>query len=102
MCSKMSEPVHARGVLSPDELAEGVRSLSGWSVEDGKLVKPYTFPDFVSAVGFVDRLTAVAEAHNHHPDLFVGWGKVTVQLSSHDVGGITARDLRLAAALDQL
>lgn len=102
MCSGMSEPVHAGGVLSPDKLAEGLRRLSGWSVEGGKLVKPYRFPDFVSAVGFVDRLTVVAEAHNHHPDLLVGWGKVTVQLSSHDVGGITARDIRLAAALDAL
>ena len=102
MCSRMSEPAHPRGVLSPDELAEGLRSLSGWSVEGGRLVKPYAFADFVSAVGFVDRLTVVAEAQNHHPDLLVGWGKVTVQLSSHDLGGITARDLRLAAALDQL
>jgi 4a-hydroxytetrahydrobiopterin dehydratase len=98
----MSEPVRGGGVLGPDELAEGLRSLPGWSVEDGKLVKPYTFPDFVSAVRFVDRLTVVAEAHNHHPDLAVGWGQVTVQLSSHDVGGITTRDLRLAAALDEL
>lgn len=98
----MSEPVRGGGVLGPDELAEGLRSLSGWSVESGKLVKPYAFADFVSAVGFVDRLTVVAEAQNHHPDLLVGWGKVTVQLSSHDVGGISARDLRLAAALDQL
>jgi 4a-hydroxytetrahydrobiopterin dehydratase len=102
MCSRMSEPVRGGGVLGPDELAVGLRSLSGWSVENRKLVKPYAFPDFVSAVGFVDRLTVVAEAQSHHPDLFVGWGKVTVQLSSHDVGGITARDLRLAAALDQL
>jgi 4a-hydroxytetrahydrobiopterin dehydratase len=53
-------------------------------------------------VDFVDRLTAVAEAQNHHPDLFVAWGKVVVQLWSHDVGGVTARDFRLATALDQL
>ena len=69
---------------------------------DGKLVKSFTFPDFVAAVAFVDRLTVVAEAQNHHPDLYVGWGKVAVQLSSHDVGGVTTRDFRLAAALDDL
>jgi 4a-hydroxytetrahydrobiopterin dehydratase len=56
----------------------------------------------VSAVAFVDRLTPVAEAQNHHPDLFVAWGRVTAHLWSHDAGGITARDLRLAAALDEL
>ena len=56
----------------------------------------------MSAVAFVDRLTVAAEAQNHHPDLFVGWGKVTAQLWSHDAGGITARDVRLAHALDEL
>ena len=98
----MSESAPTRGVLDPDDLAKRLQALSGWTSKDGKLVKSYTFPDFVAAVGFVDRLTVVAEAQNHHPDLFVGWGKVAVQLSSHDVGGITARDFRLAAALDDL
>ena len=98
----MSESASTRGVLGPDDLAQRLQGLSGWTLEDGKLVKSYAFPDFVAAVEFVDRLTVVAEAQNHHPDLFVGWGKVAVQLWSHDVGGITARDFRLAAALDDL
>jgi 4a-hydroxytetrahydrobiopterin dehydratase len=98
----MSEVTRHRGVLGPEDLAERLQKLPGWSVRDGKLVKSYTFPDFVTAVDFVDRLTAVVEAQNHHPDLLVSWGKVIVQVSSHDVGGITMRDLRLAAALDQL
>jgi 4a-hydroxytetrahydrobiopterin dehydratase len=98
----MSESAPTRGILDPDDLAKRLQALSGWMLRDGKLVKSYTFPDFVAAVEFVDRLTVVAEAQNHHPDLFVGWGKVTVELSSHDVGGITARDFRLAAALDAL
>ena len=96
----MSGSGQSRHVLGADDLADPLRR--GWSFEDGKLVKSYTFPDFVAAVEFVDRLTVVAEAQNHHPDLFVGWGRVTVQLSSHDVGGVTARDFRLAAALDGL
>jgi 4a-hydroxytetrahydrobiopterin dehydratase len=87
-------------VLGAEDLADPLRR--GWSLEDGKLVKSFTFPDFVSAVAFVDRLTVVAEAQNHHPDLFVGWGKVTAQLWSHDSGGVTARDVRLAHALDEL
>jgi 4a-hydroxytetrahydrobiopterin dehydratase len=98
----VSESASTRGVLGPDDVAKRLQALSGWRLEDGKLVKSYAFPDFVAAVGFVDRLTPVAEAQNHHPDLLVGWGKVTVQLSSHDVGGITGRDFRLAAALDGL
>jgi 4a-hydroxytetrahydrobiopterin dehydratase len=98
----MSESAPTGGVLGSDEVARRLQELSGWTFEDGKLVKSYSFRDFVTAVRFVDRLTVVAEAQNHHPDLLVGWGKVTVQLSSHDVGGITSRDFRLAAALDDL
>lgn len=89
-------------VLGHDAIIARLTTLPGWTLEDGRLVKTFSFPDFVTAVGFVDRLTVVAEEQNHHPDLFVGWGRVTVQLSSHDVGGVTARDFRLAAALEQL
>ena len=96
----MSGPGQSRKVLSGDDLADPLRR--GWRLEDGKLVKSYTFPDFVSAVAFVDRLTVIAEAQNHHPDLFVGWGNVTAHLWSHDAGGVTARDVRLAHALDEL
>ena len=93
---------HDRGRLDAEALAAQLATLNGWKLEDGKLVKSYTFADFVSAVAFVDRLTPVAESQNHHPDLFVTWGRVTVQLWSHDAGGVTARDVRLASALDAL
>ncbi len=96
----MSGPGQSQKVLSIDDLADPLRR--GWSLEDGKLVKSYAFPDFVSAVAFVDRLTVVAEAQNHHPDLLVVWGRVTARLWSHDARGITARDVRLAHALDEL
>jgi 4a-hydroxytetrahydrobiopterin dehydratase len=90
------------GLLGAGALAEHLQQLSGWKLEDRKLTKSYAFADFVSAVAFVDRLTPIAEAQNHHPDLFVAWGRVTVHLWSHDSGGVTARDVRLAAALDEL
>ena len=98
----MSETSPRGGTLGADDVTERLKTLSGWSLDGSKLVKSYTFPDFVAAVAFVDRVAVVAEAQNHHPDLVVGWGKVTVQLTSHDVGGISARDFRLATALDEL
>ena len=98
----MTEPEPARGRLDAAAISERLQGLSEWTLEDGRLSKTYTFPNFVEAVRFVDRLTVVAEAQSHHPDLFVGWGKVTVHLSSHDVVGITSRDFRLAAAIDEL
>jgi 4a-hydroxytetrahydrobiopterin dehydratase len=93
---------HDRGLLDADAIAEQLEKLTGRQLADGKLVKSYKFADFVSAVAFVDRLTPIAEAQNHHPDLLVAWGRVTVQLWSHDSGGVTVRDVRLATALDEL
>jgi 4a-hydroxytetrahydrobiopterin dehydratase len=81
---------------------ERLRRLSGWTVDEGKLLKSYAFPNFVAGVRFIDRVTITAEQQSHHPDLCITWGKVTVQLWSHDVGGITTRDFRLATALDVL
>ncbi|HYO78105.1 MAG TPA: 4a-hydroxytetrahydrobiopterin dehydratase [Thermoanaerobaculia bacterium] len=76
--------------------------LSGWRVADGHhLEKSYTFPDFAEALAFTNRLGALAEELNHHPDIHLGWGKVTVATWSHDAGRITERDFRLAAKIDQ-
>lgn len=98
----MSDSAPDGGGLSAETILERLQTLQGWTVDDGKLLKSYRFPDFVTAVGFVDRVTVVAEEQNHHPDLSITWGKVTVHLRSHDVGGITGRDFRLAAAIDAI
>ncbi len=92
----------AAGGLPAEAILERLQSLQGWTLDDGRLLKSYRFPDFVTAVGFVDRVTVVAEEQNHHPDLTITWGKVTVHLRSHDVRGITGRDFRLAAAIDAI
>src|ERR1700736_4708606 len=89
-------------VLSTEEVSSRLASLEGWALDDNKLVKSFSFDDFVGAVRFVDRLTEVAEVQGHHPDLFVTWGRVTVELTSHVAGGVTDFDLRLAEALDKL
>ena len=96
----MSGSEHEVGGLPAETILERLQSLQGWTLDDGRLLKSYRFPDFVTAVGFVDRVTVVAEEQNHHPDLSITWGKVTVHLLSHDVRGITGRDFRLAAAID--
>ncbi len=89
-------------LLSEDQVRERLRSLQGWKIEGKKLVKAYSFDDFMAAVGFVDRLAPVAESEGHHPDLQVGWGRVVVELTSHDAGGLTGKDFKLASLLDQL
>ena len=88
--------------LSQDEIAERLRSLPGWEIKEGKLTRAFTFDDFMGAVSFVDRLAPVAESQGHHPDLQVSWGRVVVELTTHDAGGLTAKDFQLASLLDKL
>ena len=88
--------------LSQDEIADRLRSLRDWEIKDGKLTKAFSLVDFMAAVGFVDRIAPIAEAEGHHPDLQVGWGRVVVQLTTHDAGGLTAKDFKLASLIDKL
>jgi 4a-hydroxytetrahydrobiopterin dehydratase len=87
--------------LTAEEIAPLMTQLDGWSV-DGvkKLTKTYRFPDFVQALAFVNRAGAVAEEEGHHPDLYLTWGKVGVELTTHAIGGLSENDFILAAKLD--
>ncbi len=73
-----------------------------WQEENNSLVKEFSFADFASALAFVNKVGELAESHNHHPDIFLGWGKVTITLTTHDAGGITEKDRALAVAIDAL
>ena len=87
--------------LSNDAVDAALVKLS-WRREGDELVKEVTRSDFVEAVRFVDALVPVAEEANHHPDVPISWNKVTLRLSTHSAGGLTQRDLDLAARIDQL
>ena len=79
--------------------------MAGWTLEEAgdheQLVKCFEFENFVDAVGFVNRLTPIAEAEGHHPDLLVAWGRVEVMLWTHAAGGLTENDFVLAARIDE-
>ena len=75
----------------------------GWEVVDGrKLVKAYRFPDFASALEFVDRVGAMAEQQGHHPDIYLAWGKVKIEVWTHKIDGLTESDFVFAAKADTL
>lgn len=75
---------------------------NGWQVVSGHhLEKTYKFPNFVDALGFVNRVGEVAEQQGHHPDLELGWGRVKITLWTHAVDGLTESDFILAAKADQ-
>ncbi|HXU28953.1 MAG TPA: 4a-hydroxytetrahydrobiopterin dehydratase [Thermoanaerobaculia bacterium] len=76
---------------------------NGWRVVAGHhLEKEYAFPDFVTALAFVNRVGAVAEEEGHHPDLFLTWGKVRVTTWTHSIDGLTESDFVLAAKADRV
>jgi 4a-hydroxytetrahydrobiopterin dehydratase len=76
--------------------------LPGWRGQGTAIVKEFAFADFMGSIGYVNRLAEAAEEANHHPDLSVSWNRVIVQWSSHDKGGVTERDLAMAAKSDEL
>ncbi len=89
-------------LLTDGELSEALAGLPGWSVVAGKLHREYRFPDFVHAFGFMATAAIAIEAMNHHPEWSNVWNRVTVDLTTHDSGGITANDTALAAKLEML
>ena len=82
------------------EIAAALKTLAGWAVVDSKLHKEYKFPDFVHAFGFMATSAIAIERMNHHPEWANVYNRVTVDLTTHDAGGISAKDFELAALLD--
>ncbi|AXK45682.1 4a-hydroxytetrahydrobiopterin dehydratase [Brachybacterium saurashtrense] len=81
-------------ILSPDEITQA--APAGWRMEDGLLTARFATGDFATGLELVARLGASAESANHHPDVTLTYPTVTVTLTSHDVGGVTGRDIALA------
>lgn len=89
-------------VLSPDELNSTLTQLTGWTVKDGKLHREFKFGSFVEAFGFMSSVALVAESMGHHPEWFNVYNRVTIDLTTHDSGGITHKDIELAQKATQL
>jgi 4a-hydroxytetrahydrobiopterin dehydratase len=88
--------------LPEKEIAEQVSRLDGWKIAGGKVNKTFEFDDFVEAFGFMAKVAMEAEKMNHHPEWFNVYNRVTIDLVTHDVGGISNYDIKLAKTIDQL
>ncbi len=88
--------------LSPDTIENELKSLDGWSVVNSKLHKDFQFDDFNQAFGFMARASMHIEKMNHHPEWFNVYNKLSVDLMTHDAGGITQNDVNLAKILNSL
>ncbi len=89
-------------VLSDDEVRKALPQLSGWKKNGNAIERVFQFGSFVQAMEFVNHIAEAAEAVNHHPDILINYNKVTLTLVSHDSGGVTQRDIKMAARINEL
>lgn len=101
--------VPCRGGVPPlkgKELSDLHKQLPDWAhwkaINEHHISRTFTFPDFKSALNFVNQVGAIAEEQGHHPDVFLAWGKVEITLWTHKVDGLTESDFIMAAKIDRL
>jgi 4a-hydroxytetrahydrobiopterin dehydratase len=86
--------------LPDQEIAERVKRLAGWARAGDAIRKTFTFSKFADGIRFVDRVAAAADAMDHHPDIDIRYTAITLTLSTHSAGGLTAKDFDLAAKIE--
>ena len=89
-------------VLNQTEITQALKELSGWEIKDSKLHREFRFKSFVQAFGFMSSVALVAESKGHHPEWSNVYNLVIIDLTTHDAGGITAKDIELAKKISPL
>lgn len=88
--------------LHDDTIRTALEDLDGWELTGDRIRRELTFPGFREAIDFIVRVADLAEAADHHPELHNVYADVTIELTSHDAGGVTERDISLARAIDEV
>ncbi len=91
-----------RRKLSDIEIAEGLKKIDGWRLDGKHLRKRFGFENFLESLAFVNKIGAIAEEHDHHPDITFGWGYAEIALTTHDTGGLTEFDFAVAARIGKI
>jgi 4a-hydroxytetrahydrobiopterin dehydratase len=89
-------------LLEPDEIRSALGTRPGWSGDTSEISRTVAFPSFPAAIAAVDRVAAVAEDLDHHPDIDIRWRNLTFHCATHSAGGVTGKDLDLAARIDEI
>jgi 4a-hydroxytetrahydrobiopterin dehydratase len=87
-------------ILTSEEVAQSLEGLESWAIVEGQLIKVFRFGDYLEGIEFAGRCGKIAEEINHHPDLLIQWRKVTVSISTHSAGGLTALDFEFANKIE--
>ena len=89
--------------LTGNAITNLLKQIDGWEVvNEHHLNKEFKLPNFVTALAFVNQIGKLAEAEGHHPDIYLSWGKVGIQIWTHKIEGLTESDFILAAKIDEL
>ncbi len=89
-------------LLTDDQISERLGGVPGWTRQGDSIVHAQTLADFKAAILYAGAVAYLAEAANHHPDITIEWNKVTLTLSTHSAGGLTAKDFALAEQISGL
>ena len=89
-------------LLTPAQIETELGAVPRWSQQGRSIARTFTFEDFAAAIAFVNKVATLAEQAWHHPDIDIRYKVVTLTLTTHDAGGLTSRDFRLAASIDAL
>ena len=86
-------------LISPDEINKSLNN-KGWNYIDKKISKKFKFDSYMEGIEFINKMAELAETNNHHPDITIGWCRVDVSISSHEMGGVTTKCVNLATGID--
>ena len=88
-------------LLHPDEISKSISNY-GWNFQDNKINKVFTFEKYLDGVNFINEIAPLAERLNHHPDIKLGYCKVEIDITSHDMGGVTTKCINLATSIESI
>jgi len=88
--------------LKQRQIEAELAKVKGWRLRGKSISKLFVFQDFMQSIRFINRIAPVAERMNHHPDIDIRYNKVKLTLTTHDEGGLTRKDFRLAARIDRM
>ena len=87
--------------LSQEQINAAIQTLTGWEFKDNAISKLFRFPEFMAGIEFVNRVAALAEAADHHPDIHINYTRVTFICSTHTDGGVSEKDVKLAGEIEK-
>ena len=89
-------------LLPKTEIRKQLKTIKNWYFENNTIKKEFNFDTYMNSIAFINQLAERSEKHNHHPDMYVGWCKVNIAFTSHDLGGVTKACITMAKAADEI